>query len=157
MDTDTLFDIEPYTVDPPEPGAVVKLSVDRRRTIRQIEAIRRGAHPLALLFPNMARLIRLHPDADRSAASTDPKNLPLRCGSCRFRQQVSGNHKGVFPKCLWRDDNPTDQQPKVDTMPRVTQSAASDCRAWWPACREYSPGESGSDDAARWIPELATA
>ena len=47
------------------------------------------------------------------------------CGDCAHR---TGNHGGnrTYPKC--------------DLLP-VTHSAASDVRAWWPACPSHSPKE----------------
>ena len=44
------------------------------------------------------------------------------CGDCRFRKT------GVYPKCT-RDPV------------RQTHSAATDCRAWWPACHQHEPKE----------------
>lgn len=43
-------------------------------------------------------------------------------------------------------------QPMARLYRRVTHGAGSDVRAWWPACQDYSPGDSISDDAARFIP-----
>lgn len=41
---------------------------------------------------------------------------------------------------------------------RATHSTASDVRAWWPACVDYSPGDPGmSRDAATWAPQDGAA
>lgn len=48
------------------------------------------------------------------------------CGTCRFREP---DH---YPKCLWR-------QPGVSGYPFHTFGAATDCRAWWPACNRWEP------------------
>jgi len=106
-----LFDMESV---PAEPAG--KLSADRRRTIRQLEALRHGRHPLGLCFG--ARL-RLHPDAppadDRAAPGP-------RCGTCVFRQPW-GAHG--FAKCLRGEGG------------WATHSASSDVRAWWPGCEHW--------------------
>jgi len=140
--SEALFDMAPIAPPPPPE----KESADRRRTRRQAEAVQRGVHPLALMFAG----VRMHPEADRSAASSDGRYLPYRCGSCRFRE-VALYHNRSYGKCFWfRGD-----QPKTaDGYPRVSHSAASDVRAWWPACTDYEPGDNQlSPDAARWIPE----
>lgn len=88
-----------------------ELSADRRRTIRQADDIKAGRHPLGGL---------LHPEADRSAHRGDGKSMPLRCGSCIHRVDRG------WPKC------------DLSTM---SHSAASDVRAWWPACTRYEAKE----------------
>ncbi len=61
------------------------------------------------------------------------------CGDCRFRQVLS-HHGGSFPKCT-RDEA------------RLTHSAATDCRAWWPACTDFELGDNKvSPDAMRVRP-----
>ncbi|MGI5223575.1 hypothetical protein [Actinoallomurus sp. CA-142502] len=121
--SDTLFDVDPTQVGTPEPTE--KLSADRRRTLRQADALTRRRHPLelALGFP-----LGLHP-----AAAADDRTAPgLRCGTCGFRQVLTHND-GRFPKCLFAV---TDK-----TAPRVTRGAGTDVRAWWPACRDYQAAE----------------
>jgi hypothetical protein len=118
--SDTLFDVDPTQVQPAEPAE--KLSADRRRTLRQADALARGRHPLelALGFP-----LGLH----AQAAPADDRTAPgLRCRTCRFREVLTHND-GRFPKCLYAA---TEKQ-----QPRVTRGAATDVRAWWPACRDY--------------------
>lgn len=142
MDDLALFDAAPFTVAPAEEVPAEKLSADRRRTVRQAAAVARGVHPLALVFGAIA--VPMHPNADRTANAGDARNLPLRCGSCRFRQMLSAGNRSV-PKCAHRAEN-------------ATHSAATDVRAWWPACTNYSAGDTAvSDDAARWIPEVVNA
>ena len=118
----TLFDMDPET--PREPK--VKLSADRRRTLRQMAALERGRHPLSLLYSHP---LALHPDApgphDREAPGP-------RCGTCQFRTSATSNGWHSFPKCGFEVSG---------TQPYVTFSAASDCRAWWPACLRYQPAK----------------
>lgn len=111
-----LFDVDPA----PEPGP--KLSPDRRRTIRQAQALERGMHPLSLLH---SVPLALHPDAPgpRERAAAGP-----RCGTCLFRQQATSSGWHSFPKCA---------REVGGTRPFLTRSAASDCRAWWPACERW--------------------
>lgn len=49
------------------------------------------------------------------------------CGDCRFRQVLS-YHMGSYPKCTAEGR-------------RITHSASTDCRAWWPACHEHELGD----------------
>lgn len=122
------------------------LSPDRRRTLRQAEAIARGLHPLALVFP----WVRMLPTADRSAQASDGKSLPERCGSCRLRQ-VFSYHNRSYAKCLAPDSASAAEYERQP--PRMSHSSASDVRAWWPACTSYEPGDPAlSPDAARSIP-----
>ena len=112
-----LFDMDPVPADVPEPGE--KLSADRRRTIRQAQALANGRHPIGLCF---GFVLRLHADA----APADDREAPgLRCGSCVFREVQSGPHNGSFAKCM-RDDGRF-----------ASYSASSDIRAWWPACDRF--------------------
>ena len=136
----TLFDVEPLQVEPAE-----KMSPDRRRTVRQRQLIAAGLHPLQVVAGN--RDARLHPNAAPEICSPDaPKNRPYTCGSCRFRYVLRW-HDGTFPKCV-KDVVGTNDM----TAPSITHGAATDVRAWWPACRGYEPGDDISDDAARCIP-----
>lgn len=107
------------------------LSADRRRTLRQAEAIADGRHPLTG-GP-------LHSLASRARDADAPKSDPFTCGSCYFRERLD-YHNRTYAKCLAGDGA------------RVSHGAASDVRAWWPACPDYSPGDSISPDAARTIP-----
>lgn len=152
--------IEPQTADetlfpgfdPPAPEPEVQLSPGQRLTKRQSDAIAVGRHPLTR-GP-------LHPLASRHRDASSPKADPFTCGSCYFREAL-GYHTRSYPKCMvpgpvrayrkqpggdWRFET-------IEGAPRATHSAASDVRAWWPACTDYSPGDRISPDAARGIPE----
>lgn len=113
-ETGILFDMAAETREPPE-----KLSQQRRRTIRQLALLEAGRHPLTAVA---GRPLRLHPDAPPAADRQAPGP---RCGTCRFR-----DHWGAqsFPKCL-----------RGESQPFATHAAATDCRAWWPACDHWEP------------------
>jgi hypothetical protein len=111
--------------EPPERPNVEVLSAGQRLTLRQAENASRGVHPLTRG--------RLHPEASRDAARSDKRNLPFTCGSCVHRSPCWGEHG--YPKCML---------PSPDGKPyatRLTHSAASDCRGWWPACPSYEATE----------------
>lgn len=133
-----LFDATPYVVETAaEP--VEKLSADRRRTQRQGEALAARWHPLGLA---LGRSLLLHPDAP---AADDREAPGPRCGTCWYRE-VFSYHRRSYAKCT------------ADDGDRVSHGAGTDVRAWWPACRDYSPGEPGlSPDAARFVPEAVGA
>jgi len=124
----TLFDATPYIVTKPEPAQPEsKASAGTRLRLRQAQAIANGVHPLALVFGTM----RMHPDANRHAKSTDyGRTLPLRCGSCRWREPVNGGAH-AYPKCMYG-------KMSGRPWPRVSHGPATDVRAWWPACTEYA-------------------
>lgn len=129
--SETLFpDYEPEVAVLP-PSADPSLSADRRRTLRQAEAIADGRHPLTG-GP-------LHSLASRHRDAAAPKSDPFTCGSCYFRASLA-YHNRAYPKCLANDGA------------RISHGAGSDVRAWWPACPDYTPGDSISPDAARSIP-----
>ena len=103
--------------EPPPSEPVERLSAGQRLTRRQADYIAIGVHPLTLAYT----LIRhLHPDADRTRTATSPQDDTPTCGSCAFRAV------GGYPKCT---------EPKA---PR-SHSAATDVRAWWPACSTWIP------------------
>lgn len=138
---DGLFDMDPT---PPDPR-----SADQRRTDRQAAAVANGVHPLALVDPR----VRMHEDADRTANRGDGRSLPLRCGSCIHRRPCTDQYTGKsWPKCFAPRGMSAEQYET--TQPRlIRHSAATDVRAWWPACTDYSPGDPAlSPDAARWVP-----
>ncbi|HRD59358.1 hypothetical protein [uncultured Nocardioides sp.] len=140
--SETLFDgYEPAEVIP-EP----KLSADRRRTKRQADNIAAGIHPLTG-GP-------LHELASRHRDSSAPKADPFTCGSCKWREVLRHPHGKRFPKCVFPGNaDAADYERPGWTPPRFSASAASDVRAWWPACRSYTPGDTRlSPDAARCIP-----
>lgn len=137
---------------PPEPEP--PLSADRRRTKRQADGIAAGIHPLTK-GP-------LHELASRHRDANSPKSDPFTCGSCYFREVIR-YHGRSFPKCgvpgpvsVYRKGQDGGWHwETVDGAPRATHSAASDVRAWWPACLDYVPGDRISNDAARHIPEAS--
>lgn len=108
--------------DPPDPAPAEKpLSAGQALTRRQRADVAAGRHPLTG-GP-------LHPDADRHAHVSDRKGLPFTCGSCVHRDPHG------YPKCYL---------PGPDGKPiraRLTHGAATDVRAWWPACLDYTPRE----------------
>ena len=151
MSTETagaLFPGDEYRVEavPPE-----RISPDRRRTARQAEAVARGAHPLALVFGPMA--FRRHPMTKGHAYSADDaKGARWTCGSCKWRQTVH-YHNRAYPKCVHPGGYSGED---VVTLPPLwhSHSAATDVRAWWPACTDYDAGDAGlSADASRQWPE----
>lgn len=137
MTADPLFE-----VDVP---AVVEQTAAQRLRARQAASIAAGFHPLAL----GGRSLRLHPDAARPTASDGHGSDPYRCGSCVFRRLVGGHAKD-YPKCLFGETStpiPEGEQvrhgPKLRiTTPRATRGAATDVKAWWPACVDWRPVES---------------
>lgn len=100
---------------------------------RQAARIAAGAHPLA----TDGASLRLHPQAGSQGGPT--------CGTCAHRGTLGG-HARAWPKCLYGATEtpipPERQQrhgPKITiTMPRVTHGAATDVRAWWPACTDWT-------------------
>jgi hypothetical protein len=116
IDTLPLFDIEPVEIVKPEP-----MSADRRRTQRQAEAVARGSHPLALVFP----LIRRHRETvGLEYSATDRKGRDLTCGSCCWRE-VDEYHGRVYAKC------------GKGVGARISNGAATDLRSWWPGCTDW--------------------
>jgi hypothetical protein len=136
-DDGALFAVPDVAVVPvPEP-----LSADARRTRRQTATLAAGWHPLGP---------KLHPQA---APADDRTAAGRRCGTCWYRKVVNAGHAGTFPKCHFGALNPTDTDPRPGRPPRASNSAATDCRAWWPACVDHTWADPGIDDAARWVPE----
>ena len=108
----------------PEPVAlppVERLSPDRARTARQRAQVDAGIHPLT---QEKAR-----PDLGT-------------CGDCTLRVLVR-HHNGTYPKCARGIKS---GQP-LDLAPYASKSAATDVRAWWPACPAHEFGHTGSDAA----------
>lgn len=111
----------------PAPAPVVPddLSPDRKRTYRQQQDVTNGRHPLTG-GP-------LHPEASTDRNAGSGRRDPFTCGSCVFRVLI-GYHNGEYPKCLWPDGIDAGSGRR---WPRVSHGAASDVRAWWPACPSY--------------------
>lgn len=139
--SETLFPGYEPEVRPLLPSEEPGLSADRKRTLRQAEEVQAGIHPLTK-GP-------LHPLASKHRDAASPKADPFTCGSCWFRQLVK-HHDYRYPKCFHGAENPTDTA--AGRLPWVTGSAATDVRAWWPACPNYTPSDHMSGDAMRHIP-----
>lgn len=132
-----LFDTEPVAPTP-------RVSPDRRRTLRQRAALDAGWHPLSLAFGHLL----LHADA---APVDDRQARGRRCGDCRYRMLGDWRHARSYPKC-WHGYQHADAA-HPSPPPRISNGAATDVRAWWPACQDHEYGEPAlSDDAARWVP-----
>lgn len=137
----TLFPGPDPTPAPPSTTA------GQRLRARQSARIQAGMHPLDGVVTNL----RLHPDAARPVENDGHGTDPHRCGSCLHRRPVGGHAKD-YPKCLHgytaTPIPESERKPNGPTlrirMPRVTHGAASDVRAWWPACVDWAPAEEGS-------------
>lgn len=134
--SETLFPGYEPAVRELRPSEQPGLSADRKRTLRQAERIADGIHPLTG-GP-------LHELASRHRDASAPKDDPFTCGSCYFREVLT-YHNRNYAKCI--------AGASVENgAPRISHSPATDVRAWWPACREYSPSDRLSSDAARYVP-----
>jgi hypothetical protein len=121
------------------------MSAGQRRTARQRELIEAGIHPLTKR--------ELHVSASKTGGtkqlggvsaseSASGRSQPFTCGGCANRGTIT--YAGSYPKCFLTFDGGS-------TYPLFSHSEASDCRAWWPACEHYEPGDAQvSPDAARW-------
>ncbi|WP_157251088.1 hypothetical protein [Nonomuraea typhae] len=136
--TDALFDID----TPPRPPAPERESATVRRTRRQAEQLARGIHPLAGRG--------LH---EQAAPADDRDEVGRRCGNCRWRRTLN-YRSGSYPKCVHPGTRSAEDY-EVLGPPRAAHSEASDCRAWWPACRDHEPGDPRLPDAMRWVPDPA--
>lgn len=138
---DALFDLPDGARLTPEP--LDTLSAGRRLTLRQQHYLDRGFHPLGG---------RLHAEAAPHGDKTMPGR---RCGNCWYRERVETNGNRRWPKCL-AEVPPSFFMVGRPYIDRLSRSAASDCRAWWPACTLHSYGDPRlSPDAARHVPEEA--
>lgn len=117
MSEPTLFDTEPYEVEP------TKLSRQQLLTIGQREKISRGFHPLS-----------------HTAGTGRLKLGPAgpTCGDCEFR---TVGHNRAYPKCVFgkqeRLQAYVGRAVKRPVYPRVDSSISTDCRKWWPACTDF--------------------
>ena len=125
------------------PSEETSLSAGRRLTLRQAEQIADGIHPLTR--GPLHELASTHRDASA------PKADPFTCGSCLFRK-AEKYRNGTYAKCWLPSPKAGADAPQARIYDRVTHGPATDVRAWWPACTDYSPGDRISDDAARCIP-----
>lgn len=111
--SEPLFDL-PGAPEPPR-------SVGGRRRARMTAAVQAGHHPLTTVWPSM--VLALHPDAARSV---DASGTRVRCGTCAHRI-AQLHHDSAYPKCT------------AGEGVRISRSAASDVRAMWPGCRDWTP------------------
>ncbi len=116
MTEPSLFpDLEPVDHAPAESTEI--LSADRRRTLRQHADVERGYHPLTGG--------KLPAEGENGHGHT--------CGDCHLRVLVRW-HNRTYAKCAFGIDPHT---TPLDDAPRASHGAASDVRAWWPACRDW--------------------
>jgi len=127
-----LFDVDPVPLAEPGP----KLSGDRRRTLRQAQALANGRHPLALVHGTP---LRLHPDAP---PADDRKAPGPRCGGCTFIERQDG-----WLKCT-RGRSGEIYTKTFRRGPYETHGAATDIRAWWPGCEKWEPVNMTGEGAA---------
>lgn len=128
-----LFDLDPaWSTTPAEETPRTQgqmISAGRRLTKRIKRQLREGRHPLTDR--------PLHTEA---APADDPKAPGRRCGNCRFRSSDAiGGVAGTYPKCMFGWGGDPRHPP-----PRVSRGPGTDCRAWWPACRDHQPSTGGS-------------
>jgi len=95
------------------------LSADRRRTLRRLQLIELGQHPITHL--------PLHPQAPADASRWDRYPRPFTCGTCAHRFILHAGTKS-YRKCDLLTE--PDQQ---------SHSAVTDTFAWLPACLAYQP------------------
>lgn len=107
--------------EPAHQEPVEELSAGGRRRVRQAQAVAAGVHPLALV---LGAVVVMHADGNRDATAQQPGPGP-HCGGCAHRGSYSGAHAGTFPKC------------SRFAPGSLSNSGATDCRAWWPACTQH--------------------
>jgi hypothetical protein len=112
---------------PPPPASDQTLSVGARLTARQRADVEHGRHPL---WKHGAVY-----DSTRTVAGHT-------CGDCVFRSPGTG---GGYPKCLWISPEQSaaatnrGKRLSLHDHPRFSAGPATDCRAWWPACTDWTP------------------
>lgn len=127
FESENLASLAPIAREKPE-----ELSADRARTQRQARRIADGGHPLDAVFPTYR-----HPETKGLAyLRDDSRGRSHTCGTCRFRELMGAGNRTVAKCTVTRHAGEHDSRT---VMPRVTGSAASDVRSWWPACRDYEP------------------
>jgi hypothetical protein len=124
----TLFDMDAAVPAEPEKP----LSRDRRRTLRQKQALEHGQHPLGLLGAGL----RLHPEAPPAADRHAPGP---RCGGCLLLERNSWG----YLKCT-RGRSAGWGTPSGRRGPYETASGATDMRAWWPGCEYWQQRSDGA-------------
>ena len=119
---DALFDMQGTAPAPDE-----KISPDRRRTLRQLQVMNGGLHPLSLLRGGTT--LRLH----HGAPPVDDRKAPgPRCGNCAFSED---NGFGYI-KCT-RGRTGEICTPSFRRGPYETHGDATTIRAWWPGCERW--------------------
>jgi hypothetical protein len=131
--TDTLFPeiVFPKAQPAEKPEKPEKLSADRRRTKRQKDMLANGIHPVTRL------------KLTETAGAT--------CGNCALRMQF-GHRSKTYAKCTL---GAPEGQPHKG--PHVTNSAATDCRAWWGGCSEWQPKNANPHDLSTPVENPAGA
>lgn len=117
-------------------GPPRRLSPQQRLTLRQRDLVDAGLHPLAVYGARRDPQMVLALQHVRFAAG-DPPGRPETCGSCRYRTVLRW-HDRAYAKCRWPVEDDEQAAYRRDT-PRMTHSAQSDVRSWWPACQDYLP------------------
>lgn len=105
------------TPAPVEQADVEDLSYARRLTLRQSALVTAGRNPFR--GP-------VHDRAPADCSPDAPRNRAFTCATCVHRILIGGPHDGTFPKC---------------ELHSQSFSVASDCRGWWPACRDYASND----------------
>lgn len=112
LPVDALFDVPAVPERP-------RLSATSRRTLRRLQALKLGQHPMSIAIDMP---LRLHPEA----APADDRHAPgRRCGNCIHRV-LHRHHNRPYAKCVAAGDD------------RVTHGPGTDVRAWWPACPDHT-------------------
>jgi hypothetical protein len=108
-------------IDLPAGARLKPLGLAARRTQRQRFLLSLGYHPLS---PKVkGRILRLHPGAPPEG---DRRASGPRCGTCRWRGELYQEMPNGSQRC-WINDGQ-----------RVTRGAATEIRAWWPACEDHA-------------------
>lgn len=108
---DALFDVDPVAAPVDE---LAGKSAQQRLTIRQRRALDNGQHPLSLVLGHMP----LH---DEAAPAGTRVAEGRRCRNCVFHSENAWG----YPQCDFGDGA------------RRSHGAATDCRGWWPGCRDH--------------------
>ena len=116
-----LFDAEPVQPDP-----LPRESAGVRRTKRQAALLATGRHPLS---SPLRISLWLHAEA---APAGDRAAPGRRCGNCLWRRP------GLYAKCILPG-------PGGGPPLRVSHSAATDLRSWWPGCTDHDWRDGGPD------------
>jgi hypothetical protein len=106
-------------IDLPEGARLKPLGRVAKRTRRQRFLLDLGYHPLAPVV--RYRVLRTRVDAPPPG---DRKAPGPRCGSCKWLGPL---YEGAPGKRCW-----------INNGERVTSGSATEVRAWWPACEEFT-------------------